>query len=119
MITCMFMMVHLLILNKLTEVLLLVQIVQGLFTSSTGAVTFRFYSDGATVNPGFIANYQCSYDQPVSIHSVKNDVLLYPNPAKNHLNISLTDNFQAYRLKVVDIYGKVLIDKNLIPLTND
>ena len=83
----------------------------GLFTSSTGAVTFRFYSDGATVNPGFIANYQCSYDQPVSIHSVKNDVLLYPNPAKNHLNISLTDNFQAYRLKVVDIYGKVLIDK--------
>lgn len=83
----------------------------GLFTSSTGAVTFRFFSDGATVNPGFIANYQCSYDQPVFIHSVKNDVLLYPNPAKNHLNISLTDNFQSYRLKVVDIYGKVLIDK--------
>ena len=85
----------------------------GLFTSSTGAVTFRFNSDGATVNPGFIANYQCSYDQPVSLRSVKNDVLVYPNPAKNYLNISLTDYFQPLRFKVVDVYGKVLIYKEL------
>lgn len=31
----------------------------GQFTTSTGAVTFRFYSDGATVRPGFIADYNC------------------------------------------------------------
>ncbi|PKP37810.1 MAG: hypothetical protein CVT98_05680, partial [Bacteroidetes bacterium HGW-Bacteroidetes-15] len=29
------------------------------FTSSTGALTFRFTSDGATVRPGFVANYSC------------------------------------------------------------
>ncbi len=32
----------------------------GSFTSSTGAVTFRFYSDGLTVTPGFLADYSCS-----------------------------------------------------------
>ncbi|TNF47520.1 MAG: PKD domain-containing protein, partial [Bacteroidetes bacterium] len=32
----------------------------GQFTSSTGAITFRFTSDGATVAPGFIATYGCS-----------------------------------------------------------
>jgi spore germination protein YaaH/PKD repeat protein len=31
----------------------------GSFTTSSGAVTFRFYSDGATVNPGFEASYTC------------------------------------------------------------
>lgn len=32
----------------------------GTFTTSTGAVTFRFYSDGATVTPGFEATYTCN-----------------------------------------------------------
>lgn len=32
----------------------------GQFTTSTGAVTFRFTSDGATVTPGFLANYTCN-----------------------------------------------------------
>lgn len=32
----------------------------GTFTTSSGAVTFRFYSDGATVTPGFEATYACN-----------------------------------------------------------
>lgn len=32
----------------------------GSFTTSSGAVTFRFYSDGATVTPGFEATYSCN-----------------------------------------------------------
>lgn len=32
----------------------------GSFTTSTGAVTFRFYSDGATNTPGFYATYTCN-----------------------------------------------------------
>lgn len=32
----------------------------GQFTTSSGAVTFRFTSDGATVTPGFLANYTCN-----------------------------------------------------------
>lgn len=38
----------------------------GSFTTSTGAVTFRFYSDGATVTPGFQATYTCN-TQPAPI----------------------------------------------------
>jgi spore germination protein YaaH/PKD repeat protein len=34
----------------------------GSFTSSTGAVTFRFTSDGATVSPGWNAVYECTID---------------------------------------------------------
>lgn len=34
----------------------------GSFTTSTGAVTFRFTSDGATVDPGFLATYSCNID---------------------------------------------------------
>jgi len=32
------------------------------FTSSTGELTFRFTSDGATVAPGFVGTYTCSQD---------------------------------------------------------
>lgn len=32
----------------------------GTFTTSGGAVTFRFWSDGATNTPGFLADYACS-----------------------------------------------------------
>ncbi|PKR80531.1 hypothetical protein CW751_09150 [Brumimicrobium salinarum] len=39
------------------------------FTSSTGAVTFRFTSDGATTSPGFKINYTCTtvvIDPPIA-----------------------------------------------------
>lgn len=36
----------------------------GSFTTSSGAVTFRFYSDGATVTPGFMAMYNCNTQLP-------------------------------------------------------
>lgn len=34
----------------------------GSFTTSTGAVTFRFTSDVSTVDPGFLATYTCNID---------------------------------------------------------
>ncbi|MCW8899010.1 MAG: glycosyl hydrolase family 18 protein, partial [Flavobacteriales bacterium] len=40
------------------------------FTSSTGALTFRFTSDGATVRPGFVANYSCNVDNIAPTTSV-------------------------------------------------
>ena len=36
----------------------------GQFTTSTGAITFRFTSDGATVAPGFLATYTCNSIPP-------------------------------------------------------
>lgn len=42
----------------------------GQFTTSTGAVTFRFTSDGATVAPGFNATYSCNtLPEPVASFS--------------------------------------------------
>lgn len=46
----------------------------GQFTSSSGAVTFKFTSDGATVAPGFLADYQCN-TQPWPIASLTYDAL--------------------------------------------
>ncbi|MFL3663984.1 MAG: glycosyl hydrolase family 18 protein, partial [Flavobacteriales bacterium] len=40
------------------------------FTSSTGTLTFRFTSDGATVRPGFVANYSCNVDNVAPTTSV-------------------------------------------------
>jgi len=40
------------------------------FTSSTGALTFRFTSDGSTVRPGFVANYSCAIDNIAPTTSV-------------------------------------------------
>lgn len=34
----------------------------GAFTTSTGAITFRFTSDISTVKPGFLASYTCNQD---------------------------------------------------------
>lgn len=50
----------------------------GSFTTTSGAVTFRFYSDGATVTPGFEATYVCnSVPQPQAAFSVgSNEVCL-------------------------------------------
>ncbi len=42
----------------------------GSFSSSTGALTFRFTSDGATVTPGFLATYSCvNIPEPVASFS--------------------------------------------------
>lgn len=40
------------------------------FTSSTGAVTFRFTSDAGTTAPGFVANYTCSVDNIAPVSSI-------------------------------------------------
>jgi spore germination protein YaaH len=85
----------------------------GIFTSSTGAVTFRFYSDGATVNPGFLANYQCAYSQPVSTTKIIDDILVYPNPAKDFLIISMSNYSEPMKLKIVDLSGKIIDEKEI------
>lgn len=48
----------------------------GSFTSSTGSLTFRFTSDGATVGAGFLASYTCNTLQPpISNFSISNTVI--------------------------------------------
>lgn len=60
----------------------------GNFLSSTGAVTFRWTSDGATVAPGFIANWTCNTDITPPTTSVS-----HPNTWETQdFSASFTDN---------------------------
>ena len=81
----------------------------GIFTSSTGAVTFRFYSDAATVSPGFTATYDCTINQPTEIsqHNT-NEFSVFPNPASTFISFSTEDVASNFDLFIVDLYGKVV-----------
>lgn len=60
----------------------------GSFTSSGGAVTFRWTSDGATVAPGFIADWTCNADITAPTTNVT-----HPNTWETQdFNASFTDN---------------------------
>lgn len=60
----------------------------GNFTSSTGAVTFRWTSDGATVAPGFVADWTCNADITDPTTAVS-----HPNPWETQdFNATFTDN---------------------------
>lgn len=92
----------------------------GIFTTSTGAVTFQFYSDGATVNPGFIANYTCSYGQPVSLVENDQKLIVYPNPFTNILNIKGLNKMDDKSLmSIFDASGRliksieIIMDRNI------
>ena len=79
----------------------------GAFTSSTGAVTFRFYSDVATKNPGFLANYFCNYSG-ASLNE-NSPPSIYPNPTNNNLHIK-GEGIEKIALFSQD--GKCLISLN-------
>lgn len=63
----------------------------GSFTSSTGALTFRFKSDGATVDPGFMATYSCTitdpplagFNNPGAISVCENEPVSFTNTSSN------------------------------------
>jgi len=60
----------------------------GSFTTTTGAVTFRFKSDGATTAPGFNATYICTIDDtpPTTLVNLNN------NWESSDFNVNFTDN---------------------------
>ncbi len=83
----------------------------GVFTSSTGAVTFRFYSDVATVNPGFIATYNCSYDQSVGITTQQDEFSIFPNPASDYITVFSRNISSEFEVIIVDVSGKIVLRK--------
>lgn len=60
----------------------------GSFTTSTGVVTFRFKSDGATVGPGFNATYSCVQDNVAPTTAIN----LANNWETADFNVSYSDN---------------------------
>ncbi len=60
----------------------------GSFTTSSGAVTFRFKSDGATVAPGFNATYSCTQDNVAPTTTIN----LPNNWETGDFNVTYVDN---------------------------
>ena len=80
----------------------------GNFVATNGSVTFRFYSDVATTNPGFIANYQCYYTPYVGVEeSSKIELSIYPNPSSKTINIE-NNSYNDSKLYIYNSYGKVI-----------
>jgi len=57
----------------------------GSFATTTGSITFRFYSDVATTTPGFLADYSC-YISGASLEEFT-ATTIYPNPTNDLLHI--------------------------------
>jgi len=88
-----------------------------LIEASGGAITVKFYSDGATVKSGWDAQWSCS---PAYIANIKDiDLQIYPNPAYNFINIK-SDNTPS----IITIYStegkliKRIQNKKIINISN-
>jgi len=46
-------------------------------------------------------------------HSSENNLLLYPNPANDYINVVSSPNNEIISLKILDISGKTLLDENI------
>ncbi len=67
------------------------------------------------MSPGDTSNIAVLYVNPVvSVNEINatNDITVYPNPAKDQINISV-DNNEANTYKITDQYGRTIIDKKL------
>ncbi len=66
------------------------------FTSTTGALTFRFTSDFATVTPGFVANYTCNTQvAPTAVIGMSNSIEVCQGDSILMLNGSMdADSYQ-------------------------
>ena len=49
----------------------------------------------------------------LTINVVNNLIVLYPNPAKDKINISLSNTLNSVTAKVYDVTGKLILSKNL------
>lgn len=65
--------------------------------------------DGTTIDKNFPTQVGCT---PLSIESFSdNSFIVYPNPAKDFLNIEKKDNLLIDEFVVIDMCGKVVIDE--------
>lgn len=75
----------------------------GTFSTSTGAITFKFTSDGATNNPGFYATYSCNQDVTPPTTSISS-----PNPWETiNFTTTFTDTDNAGGTGVADQFYNV------------
>jgi len=67
----------------------------GSFTTTTGAVTFRFTSDGATVAPGFLATYSCNtIPAPTAAFEAQSTSICLGDSIQLNSNSLYADNYE-------------------------
>jgi PKD repeat protein len=78
-------------------------------------VRFLFESDEG--NNVFIDNIRVSSTETVGLNvNATDDLQIYPNPTKDKLNLSLTEDYSNGQLEIYDVYGKLI---KRVKLTNE
>ncbi len=95
--------------------------------ANSGAITFKFYSDGATTKEGWNARWTCDQFSDIETNSVENKIRIYPNPfsESSEIEITLSEPSQT-EIKIFDIKGQIVSEKllflqngkNTIPLSS-
>ncbi|MCF6366773.1 MAG: glycosyl hydrolase family 18 protein [Bacteroidales bacterium] len=87
----------------------------GIVEASGGAITIKFYSDGATVYSGWNAEWRCS---PVDIDKLnKYEINVFPNPTNDYIQISE----QAEKIELFSLNGILILsstENNKINVSN-
>ncbi|MDR2410670.1 MAG: leucine-rich repeat protein [Bacteroidales bacterium] len=80
---------------------------------------FAYWNDGNTNNPRTITVTQdtvfiATFDIATAIENIETaDINIYPNPAKDNINIHLQDNVHQAVFTLYDVQGKLLIRKEI------
>lgn len=90
----------------------------GTITSTGTSITLRFKSDNATVAAGFKIIYNCVAATGIEgqIFS-KNNLLVYPNPTNDNINILFGEDSQA-KIYLFDELGKLILQENISAIGN-
>ncbi|MFC5271909.1 PKD domain-containing protein [Adhaeribacter terreus] len=85
-------------------------------TSSGGALTVRFMTDGSGVYPGFEANWTCRSNVGIPKEGFGPAVFeVYPNPSAGMINLRLnTAASEDFDLEVTNVLGEVLLRKEVV-----
>ncbi len=80
----------------------------------SGTVMFGFYAESTIFNGGEFCDIfvdELRVNQTVGIKNISNNISIYPNPSSGFVNI-VTDD--SYKLKVYNISGQIILEKNIV-----
>jgi hypothetical protein len=78
------------------------------FTEDQHILKFKFNSVGTNLNW-----YQFDWKSLTDIAKIEKDNFsIYPNPASNYITVTMGSEMSAYKIRILSIDGKVLLDKN-------
>lgn len=81
---------------------------QDTLISTTGAFTFHFISDGATVKEGWNARWTCdNFSIITKIIDIKSDINISPNPFNDYITLNLgTQNTKKVQINIYNVLGQ-------------